>query len=129
MDTILTSDILFAITGIFLIPSLIVLTYIKLSEIGVFWSYSELCSRKEKLKTDVPNFLKRLNFSIGSRYDQPNINWKHISGPMLYTSASSFIWITLWERFLLWSKMITIDHLNIKYCNDEIFRRGLWAEK
>jgi hypothetical protein len=50
---------------------------------------------------------------VGVRQDRvPSINWKHIDGPLLYTSDAGLHWLTYWERiklFLGLTDVATID--------------------
>jgi hypothetical protein len=32
----------------------------------------------------------------------PEINWRHIDGPLLYYSDGQLHWLTFWERFRCW---------------------------
>lgn len=45
----------------------------------------------------------------------PSINWKHIDGPLLYTSQGRLHWLTWWERIQMHFGWTTIDKLNWKH--------------
>lgn len=47
---------------------------------------------------------------------EPSINWKHIDGPLLYTSDCRLHWLTLWERIQMRFGWTDIAKLNQKYC-------------
>ena len=58
-----------------------------------------------------PGYVYRGNvgFPIGT---QPSINWKHVDGPLLYTSDGQLHWLTWRERFRLfwgWADIHDID--------------------
>ena len=46
---------------------------------------------------------------------QPYINWKHIDGPLLYTSEGQLHWLTLRERFRCWLGLDDMASLNAKH--------------
>ena len=56
------------------------------------------------------------------QYEQPikpEINFKHIDGPILTCSYGSIHFLDLIERIQLKIKMITLNDLNIKYTDDK----------
>jgi hypothetical protein len=46
---------------------------------------------------------------------EPVINWKHIDGPLLYTSNGRIHWLTLWERLRFAFGFETIGSLDQKH--------------
>lgn len=46
---------------------------------------------------------------------QPHINWKHIDGPLLYTSDCGLEWLSFWDRFLFILGFADIRSLDRKY--------------
>lgn len=46
---------------------------------------------------------------------EPFISWRHIDGPLLYTSDCGLYWLTLWDRFLFWIGRTNIYALDAKY--------------
>jgi hypothetical protein len=50
---------------------------------------------------------------VGVRQDRvPSVNYKHIDGPLLYTSDAGLHWLTYWERIQLffgWKSLSEID--------------------
>lgn len=53
---------------------------------------------------------------------EPIINWKHVDGPLLYTSDCRLHWLTLWERFQMWTGWIDINDLDRKHTT----RKGIF---
>jgi hypothetical protein len=43
---------------------------------------------------------------------RPFINWKHIDGPLLYTSDCGLHWLTYRERIKLFFGLTTIDEID-----------------
>lgn len=46
---------------------------------------------------------------------EPYINWKHIDGPLLYTSDCGLEWLSLWDRIQFSLGLIDINGLDRKY--------------
>jgi hypothetical protein len=46
---------------------------------------------------------------------EPYINWKHIDGPLLYTSDCQFHWLTYRERIQFFFGLTDIHALNQKH--------------
>lgn len=46
---------------------------------------------------------------------EPVIVWKHIDGPLLYTSDCGLHWLTLWERFQMFMGWTDIHALDRKH--------------
>lgn len=46
---------------------------------------------------------------------RPHIQWNHVDGPLLVCRDGTPHWLTAWERLLVRSGFMTIDHLDAKY--------------
>jgi hypothetical protein len=46
---------------------------------------------------------------------EPHINWKHIDGPLLYTSDCGLEWLSPWDRLLFALGLTDINRLDRKY--------------
>jgi len=46
---------------------------------------------------------------------EPHIKMDHIDGPVLVTTDGQMIWLSLWDRFLLWIGGTDAHDLEIKY--------------
>jgi hypothetical protein len=49
---------------------------------------------------------------------EPKVNWKHIDGPLLYTSDAGLHWLTYWERIQLffgWTTIREIDRKRLRH--------------
>jgi hypothetical protein len=46
---------------------------------------------------------------------EPHIVWKHIDGPLLYTSDCGLEWLSLWDRIQFSLGLIDIHGLDRKY--------------
>lgn len=58
-----------------------------------------------------PGYVYRdgIGYPVGVK---PYINWKHVDGPLLYTSDCGLHWLTLWERvqmFFGWTDIQVLD--------------------
>lgn len=49
-------------------------------------------------------------------FQQPEINWKHIDGPLLYCSDNSLHWLTYRERIQMALGWVDIHDLDAKHC-------------
>lgn len=52
---------------------------------------------------------------VGTKNADPFINWRHIDGPLLYTSEGRMHWLTLLERAQMFLGFLTIKDLDAKY--------------
>jgi hypothetical protein len=43
---------------------------------------------------------------------KPKVNWKHIDGPLLYTSDAGLHWLTWRERFMLMIRATDIETID-----------------
>ena len=48
------------------------------------------------------------------RDSRPEINWKHIDGPLLYYRDGQLHWLTLWERFCCWLGLDDAESIELK---------------
>lgn len=46
---------------------------------------------------------------------EPTIVWKHVDGPLLYTSDAGLHWLTLWERFQMFVGLTGLHALDRKH--------------
>ena len=51
-------------------------------------------------------------FGVSTQRREPEIQWNHVDGPVLYMSNASCHWLTWRERWLLWRKKITVEDLD-----------------
>jgi hypothetical protein len=119
MEILLSIDVFKAIIFIFVLPSLSALLFISLAKSGVFMSGIELDIEKKKLKEEINSWLSKHGVSFAGEIE-PDIQWNHIDGPLLHLSTAGLVWITWWDRFLLSIGLVSIDHLDIKYCRKEM---------
>lgn len=64
-------------------------------------------------------FLNEMGISF-RKIPEPHIQWDHVDGPLLHTSTFSFVWLTWWDRLLLWIKLSSLYKLDIQYCHKEM---------
>jgi hypothetical protein len=114
METLLSTDVLKAVIGIFVLPSAFILLLILLAQSNVFMSRAEVVIEKQKLKGEVEAFLLKHDLkSIG--YIDPHIERVSTFGHLLHLSSGGFIWMSLWDHLLLCLKLSSVDRLDIKY--------------
>jgi hypothetical protein len=51
---------------------------------------------------------------------EPKVNWKHIDGPLLYTSDAGLHWLTYRERVKLWLGWTTIREIDRRRRRDYV---------
>lgn len=61
-----------------------------------------------------PGYIYRGNvgYPVGT---QPKINWKHIDGPLLYTSDGQLHWLTWRERLRLFFDLADIHDIDFEH--------------
>lgn len=47
--------------------------------------------------------------------DRPSVQWNHVNGPLLNLVDGTIHWLTLLERFLLWTNNATLDEIQEKH--------------
>ena len=52
---------------------------------------------------------------VGRQFSDPCINWRHIDGPLLYTSTGKLHWLTWRERIRFTFGFETVDTLDYKH--------------
>jgi hypothetical protein len=54
---------------------------------------------------------------------RPWVQWSHVDGPLLHCCDGSLHWLTWKERFLLWTRHITVESLDPMW-DEELFGEG-----
>lgn len=119
MNTVLTPDVLYACLWIFVVPMSFVLVGILIARSQSVISNENLEIEKEKLYNEIRNDLAKRGIHLQS-VGAPEIQWNHIDGPVLHLSTAGLVWLTFRDRFLLWTKLTSVDKLNIRYCRKEL---------
>lgn len=55
---------------------------------------------------------------------EPHISWKHIDGPLLYTSDCGLEWLSLWDRMQFALGLTDIHDLDRKYRRGRVGTRN-----
>lgn len=119
MNTILTPDMLYACLWIFVVPVSFVLIGVLIARSQSVISNENIEIEKEKLYNEIRNALANKGIYLQS-VGAPEIQWNHIDGPVLHLSTAGLVWLTFWDRFLLWTKLTSIDRLDIRYSRKEL---------
>jgi hypothetical protein len=117
METSLFQEIFSALMSTIIVPILLLLLFSIFTYNYLRMSRIELELEKDCIKTKVRTFLELNGFS----YDKdivPYIEWIHVDGPFIITFSGGLHWLTYWDRFLLFTRLSSVDKLNIKYCNE-----------
>lgn len=119
MESILTQEMMFACLGIFVIPMSFVLLFIIIARNQYIVRNENLQIEKEALYNQIKTVLAKRGIFFQSVIE-PYIQWDHIDGPLLHLSTAGLAWLTYLDRFLLWTRLTSIDRLNIKYCREDL---------
>jgi hypothetical protein len=114
-------EMFFTFIGIFIPSVLVISVIISLVKRSVDHPSPSIEAQRSVLQYKIRIFLNEMDISFGE-IPEPHIQWDHVDGPLLHTSTFGFVWLTWWDRLLLWIKLSSLYKLDIHYCHKEMSR-------